>query len=421
MFKTNNLFVKNFSIYFLGLAISGLISFMTIPLIVRNFGIEKYGIFSLVQNVILVLISFGGGWLNQCILRFNNFSSSFKVMIFHLYLIIFIPLSLVCFILLKFLGNSILLCLIGVITMFLGSVSALSITFHQSKFNARMSFYFDFIRIVTFVLMILFFYHLFKKINSTTLLIISFFVSYLSSFLFLLKIDFRFLIISVKIFFSRLNFNYIHLVFKEHIHLVNYGWPLAFWFTVSSLLNVSDRYIIGYYLNAAELGTYSAIYDLLYKGITLLYSPILVAGYPIMAKKYNQGNKKSAFQFLKKLILFEVIIFLVIVTIAFFLKSFFIKSVVGIPISSQSLKLIMPLICGAFVWQLAMLIHKPLEFELKTKTMLIFVVIAFLVNIILNFIFISDFGVLFAAYSTLISAILYLMLNVFWILKLKNK
>jgi O-antigen/teichoic acid export membrane protein len=58
----------------------------------------------------------------------------------------------------------------------------------------------------------------------------------------------------------------------------------SFWFTVSSLLNVSDRYIIGYYLNAAELGTYSAIYDLLYKGITLLYSPILVAGYPIMAK-----------------------------------------------------------------------------------------------------------------------------------------
>jgi O-antigen/teichoic acid export membrane protein len=59
MFKTNNLFVKNFLIYFFGLAISGLISFMTIPLIVRNFGIEKYGIFSLVQNVILVLISFG--------------------------------------------------------------------------------------------------------------------------------------------------------------------------------------------------------------------------------------------------------------------------------------------------------------------------------------------------------------------------
>jgi O-antigen/teichoic acid export membrane protein len=59
MFKTNNLFVKNFSIYFLGLAISGLISFMTIPLIVRNFGIEKYGIFSLVQMLFLFLFRLG--------------------------------------------------------------------------------------------------------------------------------------------------------------------------------------------------------------------------------------------------------------------------------------------------------------------------------------------------------------------------
>jgi O-antigen/teichoic acid export membrane protein len=116
------------------------------------------------------------------------------------------------------------------------------------------------------------------------------------------------------------------LVFKEHIHLVNYGWPLAFWFTVSSLLNVSDRYIIGYYLNAAELGTYS-IYDLLYKGITLLYSPILVAGYPIM-KKSTIKEIKKCISILKKLILFEVIIFLVIVTIAFFSNHFFIKSVV---------------------------------------------------------------------------------------------
>jgi hypothetical protein len=75
---------------------------MTIPLIVRNFGIEKYGIFTRAKCYSCSYFVWGG-WLNQCILRFNNFSSSFKVMIFHLYLIIFIPLSLVCFILLKFL------------------------------------------------------------------------------------------------------------------------------------------------------------------------------------------------------------------------------------------------------------------------------------------------------------------------------
>lgn len=421
MLDSNNLFLKNFSIYFLGLALSGLISFMTIPLIVKNYGIEQYGIFSLVQNVILVFISFGGGWLNQCILRFNDFSLRFKMMIFHLYLIMFIPLSLICLFFLNFLLENILYCIVGVMTVFLGSISALSITFFQSGFNARKSFYFDFVRIISFVFTLLLFYHLFKKINSTTLLLLSFFLSYLTCFLFIFKIDFRFLIISIKMFFCRIDLKYAHSVFKEHIHLVNYGWPLALWFTISSFLNVSDRYIIGYYLSAEELGTYSAIYDLLYKGITLLYSPILIAGYPIMAQRYNQGNKKRAFQFLKKLILCEVIIFLGVVTLAFFLKSFFIENIVGIPITSQSLQLILPIICGAFFWQLAMLMHKPLEFELKTKTMLVFVVIALLVNIILNFMFIRDYGILFAAYSTLISAVLYLILNVFWIFKFKNK
>jgi hypothetical protein len=59
MFKTNNLFVKNFSIYFLGLAISGLISFMTIPLIVRNFGIENMEYFHSCKMLFLFLFRLG--------------------------------------------------------------------------------------------------------------------------------------------------------------------------------------------------------------------------------------------------------------------------------------------------------------------------------------------------------------------------
>jgi hypothetical protein len=54
-----------------------------------------------------------------------------------------------------------------------------------------------------------------------------------------------------------------------------------------------------------------------------------------------------------------------------------------------------------------MLIHKPLEFELKTKTMLIFCSYSFLGKHNSQFYFISDFGVLFAAYSTLISNIIF--------------
>lgn len=415
MFKSNQIFLNNFSIYFLGIITSGLISFITIPLIVRYYGIEGYGTFTLVQNVILVLISFGGGWLNQCVLRFNNYSTQFKFTIFQLYFIAFIPLSLVCFGILFLMGMGMLISIIGSMTMFFGGLVALSIVFFQSKFNARISFYFDFIRIIIFLIMVLTFNFLFGQLPSLIRLTLSFFVSYLISFFFLLRIDFGFLKISIGSFFKRINIDYVNGLFRQNEYLLHYGWPLALWFTISSLLNVSDRYIIEYYLSDKELGTYSAIYDLLYKGVSLLYTPILVAGFPIISKKYNSGNKKEAFHFLKKLILFEILIFMFIVLTAYFLRMFFIENIVGIAVTQESIELVLPIIFGAFIWQLAVLAHKPLEFELRTKTMLLIIIISLLVNVILNLIFIPEYGIVFAAYSTFICALVYLLLTIFFI------
>ncbi|WP_396178965.1 oligosaccharide flippase family protein, partial [Flavobacterium sp.] len=415
------LFINNFSIYFLGLLSSGLISFITIPLIVKYYGVDGYGSFSLVQNVILVLISFGGGWLNQCVLRFNNYSTHFKFSIFQLFLITFFPISLLCFGILTLMDVGILIATMGTVTMFLGSLVALSIVFYQSKFNARKSFYFDFVRIVVFVLMVLSFHFVLGELSSLLRLILSLFISYLLSFFFLLRIDFRFFKISIDLFIKKVNRNYFASLFKQHHYLFQYGWPLALWFTISSLLNVSDRYIIGYYLTEKDLGTYSAIYDLLYKGITLLYAPILVAGFPIMTQKYNSGNKSDALRFLKKLIFFETIIFIVLLVAAYFLKSFFIIKIVGIAATEQSVDLVLPIVCGAFIWQLAMLVHKPLEFELKTKTMLLFSAVALAVNLVLNIVFIPIYGIVFASYSTVLCALVYLLLTVFFIGFLNKK
>ena len=421
MFKSNQLFLNNFSIYFVGLITSGLISFITIPLIVKYYGIESYGSFSLVQNVILVLISFCGGWLNQCVLRFNDYSTNFKYTVFQLYYVTFFPLSVVCFGILMLMKVDILIAVIGTITMFLGSLSALSIVFYQSKFNARKSFYFDFVRIVVFVLMVLIFHFTLFETASLLPLILSFFFSYLISFLFLMRVDFKLFKISINLFRQNSSKDYFLRLFKQNEYLFNYGWPLALWFTISSLLNVSDRYIIDYYLTDKDLGTYTAIYDLLYKGITVLYAPILVAGYPILSQKYNAGSKNDAFQFLKKLILFEGLLFLVIVVVAYFLREFFIERIVGITVTDQKVKLILPIIFGAFVWQLAMLVHKPLEFQLKTKTMLLFIITALVVNIVLNIVFIPKYGIVFASYTTLISALIYLLLSMTAFFRYKNK
>lgn len=410
-----NYFLNTFWIYFVGVIISGVISFITIPLIVKYYGVESYGDFSLVQNLVLVLISFGGGWLNQCVLRFNNYSTTFKFTIFQFYFLTFLPLSLVCFVILLLMKVGLLNSIIGTISMSLGSMVSLSIVFYQSKFNARKTFYFDFVRILIFALMVIFLNFAFYHLPSLLRLIVSFFISYLVSFFFLLRLDFHFFKRSINLVLKKINKDFLIAFFKRHKHLFEYGWPLALWFTISSLLNISDRYIIDYYLSNTDLGTYSAIYDLLYKGFSLFYAPILLAGFPIMTKKYNAGDKKGTIQFLKKLIVLEFLIFLVIILVAYFLRGFFIERIVGITVSKQSVELVMPIVIGAFIWQLAMLVHKPLEFEFKTKVMLVFCIVALVVNIVLNFMFIPKYGIVFASYSTVLSALVYLLLIIFFI------
>lgn len=403
------MFFKNFSIYFLGLITSGLVSFLVIPLIIRFFGVEVYGDFSLIQNVILILVSFSSGWLNQCILRFNDFSQNFKVAIFQLYLIVLFPSLLLCLGLLFYLKSDVLVVTIGIASLFFGGFSALMTTFYQSKFKASKTLYVDIVRVFSFVipLLVIGYFGYFGK--SYAVILYCFCVSYFLAFLVLMIPNWRFFIISVRTLFSNLSQNKIFGVVSENKKYITYGWPLALWFTISSILNVSDRYIIDLYYTKNDVGVYSSIYDLIYKGVTLLFIPILSSGYPIMTKKYNDGLKQEAFAFLKKMIVFEIAIFLVMLLVGFLLRDFFIEKIVGIPKTKLSVGIVIPVMIGAFVWQLAMLIHKPLEFELKTRVMLFFIGIALAANIFLNIVFIPIYGVIFAAYSTIISSMIYLL------------
>jgi O-antigen/teichoic acid export membrane protein len=422
MYKSYQIFLKNFSIHTLGLLLSGIISVFTVPLIINYYGIGSYGRFSLLQNVILVLISFGGGWLNQCVLRFNDYSTNFKFTIFHLYFITFFPLSLICFCILILINNGILIAILGSLAMLLGSFVALSITFYQSKFNVRISFYIDSVRVLMYLLMVVFFNFCSYYNTNIMNLILSFFFSFLMSFFVVLWLDFEFFKISLNLFFKSFSREEAIIFFRKNKYLFDYGWPLTLWFTSTSILNVCDRYIIDFFLTDDQLGIYSSIYDLIFKGVTLLYAPILVAGVPIITQKYNSGNKSEAFMFLKKLIFIELLIFLAIVAVAFYLRSFFLEKIVGLYVTEQTLALIYPIIFGAFIWQLAMLIHKPLELALKTKVMLLFSLIVMVINFLANVIFIPKYGILVAAYTTVLSALLYLLLCFFTIfLRMKNK
>lgn len=414
MSNINKKFYSNFLFYSLSIVIVGGINFISIPLIIENYGVTSYGEFSLVQNVVLILVSFGGGWLNQNILRFNNNSYSFKVIIFQYFYIVFIPLFFISLFIFVFLKYNVVIATLGAFTIFLGGVTALMYSFFQSRMNAKSNIVLDLSRVVTFVI-ILFLFPIFK-INDYHLLYIvfAFFISYFVAFLVKIKFFLRIIIILFKDYFKSIK--NIKLKLLKNKYLIDYGWPLSLWFTVSSLLNVADRYIIDFFLSNETVGRYSAIYDLLYKAITIVCAPILAAGYPVIAKHYNSDEPKKAYSFIRNLILLEIVGLCIIVIVAYYLRGFFIINVARLSLTQENIELVIPILIGAMLWQISMLLHKPLELRKETKKMLIFIIIAFAFNLITNFIFIPIYGVIFAAYSTILSSMIYLLLNLFYVL-----
>ena len=47
---------KNIIFYFFGILVGGFINFFSIPVIIEIYGVESYGQFSLIQNIVLILI-----------------------------------------------------------------------------------------------------------------------------------------------------------------------------------------------------------------------------------------------------------------------------------------------------------------------------------------------------------------------------
>ena len=63
---------------------------------------------------------------------------------------------------------------------------------------------------------------------------------------------------------------------------------------------------------------------------------------------------------------------------------------------------------GGFIWQFALLIHKPLELLKKTHLMLFAIILSLIVNLTGNIIFLPKWGLIATAYTYIASGIVYI-------------
>ena len=138
---------------------------------------------------------------------------------------------------------------------------------------------------------------------------------------------------------------------------------------------------------------------------------------------WNDNQKTKAINILDKiikLIFFSLCILLIV--LFFFKDTFFIVYKIALPmIKEDSIVVIVPLIMNGALWQLSFLTHKMIELDEKTYFMTFYIMIAIIINLIGNNIFLPKYGIIATAYTSFLSAGSYCLLTFIYFKKASQK
>lgn len=174
------------------------------------------------------------------------------------------------------------------------------------------------------------------------------------------------------------------------------SFPLIWHLLAANILNSSDRIMINKYIGSAENALYTVSYScamlvaLLWSSMNSAWSPW---AYQKMDKKeYGELKQKSK----------AYTLFFICAVSAFMLVSPEILYIMGGKSYMESIYVIPPVMVG-YVFQFIYSLYVNIEFYFKKqKNIAVGTIVAAIVNILLNMIFIPKFGYIAAAYTTMI-------------------
>jgi O-antigen/teichoic acid export membrane protein len=137
----------------------------------------------------------------------------------------------------------------------------------------------------------------------------------------------------------------------------------------------------------------------------LIANPIIASAHPIIMNIFSQ-NKNLAEKYIKDFTRLFILISIPSVSFLSFFHKEITELILG-PEFHEGSKIFPIILVGFIAWNLSILGHKGHEIKEKTKEMFIYVIVAAIINIILNFLFVPSLGYLGAALATMISYMLY--------------
>ncbi len=396
--------------YSISKMIPGLAGLVFVILFFRLIGAEEYGKYSIIFSFANLIAAFSFGWLNQSILRYRStFTSRIKILSpISLGYIIGI-ISIIIFVnIISILQFSIIFSKQHVIflSLSIGIFNILKSTFQSEEQPNK-------------VILITSFQSILMIISSIIILKT---YDYSAEGL-ILGISFGYLIPILpysKLFTS-------NIIAKKNIKKIksffNYGAPLSIWLGISLSLNFLDRYFIEYYYGPSLMGSYAGFSEFIIKIFSIFIFPITLAVHPILMNNWNKN--KNIYEFFIKIFkasTIQIIICLImLVPLYLYMDYFFYLIQIMIPELDNSMKEIMiPLFIGGFLWQLALVLHKPLEIEERTLVMVCCIMFSLATNLIGNIYFLPRFGIIATAYTMIFSASIYLVSSILYSNSFRN-
>ncbi|MBS3742114.1 MAG: oligosaccharide flippase family protein [Candidatus Cloacimonetes bacterium] len=196
---------------------------------------------------------------------------------------------------------------------------------------------------------------------------------------------------------KKFKFEFEFKILKE---MISFGFPLTFSGFSSRILNMGDRYILGYLTNMSIVGVYSLGYKFANLIDTLIVRSFRTAFIPLAWKKLKEENAKRFYS--KLLTYYTFIVFWIALFISVYAKgiihTFALRKsywdaykIVAIVVFAIGIK-------GSFS-----ILKMGLQFTKKTKYIAYIVLSAAIINIALNFVLIPYLQMYGAALATLIS------------------
>ena len=408
------LMVKDSFKYAVTKLIPGLMGLMTIIVFIRMIGPEEYGKYSIQLSFLMAISAFSIGWLNQSTLRYYSRYQTAALLsrVFGLGILVSILFGLVV----------------------LGIASRYSI-FDSLTGSESLIGFILFVALCAFQFLSTLFRAQLKPINVIIITTVQSILGLLIPVILLSMFEqsHRFLLIGLAmsyctppIIFFFVNINRVKKFwFKENsihksrhilVEFLKYGTPLSLWFALSLSLALLDRFFIKYYFEYETTGIYASFTDLVVRVFSILLFPLTLAVHPRIMSAWNTNKQSAAIALWWKALQYQLGIFIVLMAVVYiFTDNIFNLLMVILPDLNVSYSfLLMPILAGGFLWQFALLCHKPLEMDQRTKLMALLMLAALCVNLIGNIVYLPHYGIIATAYTYIASATVYIITTIYF-------